>query len=203
MNILLNAFQKLLRGNITDVPDADIYYGSRYSPIDKTPCITLEVASETFIARTPLEIRNVEFLKKTYDSEIWINVWCNSEEERARIVNDVHDILLKAEINHYLACPFYETGDCVHLNDTCLCFTMNTGRANKNQCPNVGIYKSFFRYNHILKKTFQVGSILNMDELNTTEPLLRTIFRLTMRHSIYKEVGGRPFEELKISEELL
>lgn len=203
MNILLKAFQKLLRGNIASVDDADIFYGSRYSPVDKTPCITLEVASETFINRVPLEINQVEFLKKTYDSEVWINVWCNTEEERAEIVNEVHDILLKAEINHYLACPFYKLQECTNLKTTCLCLTSNSGRANKNQCPDLSVYNSFFKYNHILKKTFKVGSVLNMDELDTTEPVLRTIFRLTMRHSTYTEVGGRTFETLTIDEELL
>lgn len=203
MNLLLKAFQKLLRGNINAVPDADIYYGSRYSPIDKTPCITLEVASETFIKRVPLEINQVEFLKKTYESEVWINCWCNIEEERAEIVNEVHDILLKAEINHYLSCPFYQNEECTNLKTTCLCLTEDTGRANKNQCPDLSIYQSFFRYNDILKKTFKIGSVLNMDELGTNEPILRTIFRLTMRHSTYTEVGGRTFKTLTIDEELL
>lgn len=200
MHNLEKAFINLLRNHIGIIPDKYIFAGSRYIPNDLTPCITVVCSDETFIKRDYFEKECKQYIRKKYASEIWINIWCNTEEERQSIIDDVHNRILQAESNHYTTCINYinETGYCKIFGGDCKSLTGKDSRSYKNQCPDLTIYKSFFKHYHITRNTFNINSILDLDELDTSEPLLRTIFRLNMDYYTYHLIGGRSFDDFQI-----
>lgn len=200
MHVLEKSFLDLLRGNISIVPDADIYIGNRYFPEDKTPAVIIDLVDETFVKKNYITIDNIQYLRKLYDVDIWINIYVNNEEDRQSIINDINKRILQAETNHYTTCAKYNNELCNETGNRCEALTSTSGRANKKQCPNLKIYKSFFKQNHIQKHTFKVIGTTNLDDLNVTEPVLRTIFKLNMGYYTYYSIGGRTFNSIKMGE---
>ena len=205
MHVLEKAFLDLLRNHMTILEPAKIFAGSKYSPKDNSPCITLNLADENFIRDRYVEIDHIQHLQKRYNADLWINLWCNTEEERTSLITDTTKRINEALANHYTTCSFFNLSDNVCSKTSMVCESLNSqsGRANKKQCPNLELYESFFARNHIPKRTFSVNSVTNLDELELTQPLLRTIFRLNMDYFTYYPIGGIIFEDYTIDEELL
>lgn len=204
MTLMENAFYDLLNKQIQyDESIVPIIKG--YAEIDSTPCITIQTADETFVKRRYVEIDNIQYIQKRYQTDVWINIWCNSNKQRISIIQQVQNRILQAEANHYSTCKNYNMQDksCEVLNDTCKALTKNKHRAHKNQCPNLDIYTSFFKHYHIIKNTFSINSITDLDELNIHEPVLRSILKLKMNYYSYYKIGGEVYTQLEIDEELL
>lgn len=202
MNTMEEAFYNLLQGHITyDDELVDCIIG--YAPIDETPCITINTADETFIRRRYVEINNIQQIQKRYRDDLWINIWCNTNKQRADIIRQVQLRILQAEANHYSTCTNYNNTSCTVLKSTCEALTHNSHRAHKNQCPNLNIYNSFFKQHNIIKNTFYINSITNLDEIDISEPVLRTIFKLKMDYYNYHPIGGELYDKIKFSEDLL
>ncbi|KZX11370.1 hypothetical protein MBORA_16150 [Methanobrevibacter oralis] len=203
MHVLEKSFLDLLRGNISIVPDADVYIGNRFSPDDKTPAVIIDLVDETFIRKHYITLEGVQYLRKLYDVDIWINIYANNEEDRQSIIEDVTNRILQAETNHYTTCANYNKTSCSETGNTCEALTSTSGRANKKQCPDLNIYKSFFKQNHIQKQTFKIIGVTNLDDLNVTGPVLRTIFKLNMEYYSYYPIGGRTFNSISIDGDLI
>lgn len=204
MHVLEKAFIDLLRNHLT-IPNNKIYTGNRYRPIDISPCVNLLVADEQFIRRKFVEINNQEYIQQRYNVELWINIWCNTEEERQGLITEIQTRINQALANHYTTCQCFKPTDksCSITMNACEALTSQSHRANKKQCPNIDIYQPFFNYNHIPKRTFHVNSIIDLDELNVSETVLRTIFKLEMDYFKYYNIGGRTFTDYEFSEELI
>lgn len=170
----------------------------RYAPIDQTPCITIMQADENFKRRRYVEIDHIQHIEKKYTSDIWINVWCNTEHERQSIIESVKNQILKAEANHFNTCKNYNQPCCQLLKSECLALNQI-----KKQCPIKDMYSSFFKTNNIVKNTFHINSITDLDELEYETPILRTIFKLQMDYHTYYPIGGELFEEIIIDGDLL
>ena len=198
---LEETFIDLLRGNLC-VSNDKIYTGNRLKVEDESPCVQINLADENSIRRTYVEINCKQYIKKEYSAELWINIWCNSEEQRKTLINQIENRINQALANHYTTCPYYTEGNnCSKTNETCEALTSQGYRANKKQCPKIlERYHSFFKYNNISKKTFKVLSRTNLDDLTLSEILLRTIFRLGMNYYKYYEIGGRPLKNFHIIE---
>lgn len=203
MHVLEKAFIDLLRNHLTLTNDK-IYAGSRYIPRDITPCVTVVLADESFIKRDYIEINNIQNIRKRYNAELWINIWCNTEEERQSLIDEITLRINQAEANHYTTCTYHsQENKCNKTMNDCEALTSQNGRANKKQCPHPDNYESFFKRNNIPKRTFNINSITDLDELDTSETLLRTIFRLNMNFYSFYPIGGRLFNSIDISEDLL
>lgn len=198
------AFIDLLRGHLT-VQDNKIYTGNRYRPSDITPCVNVFLADESIIKQKYVEIDNVQYISKRYSADIWINIWCNSEEERQTLITEINNRILKAEANHYSACANFNSlnSNCNATMDECEALTILNGRTNKNQCPNLDNYQSFFKHNNIVKRTFSINSVTDLDELDTSETILRTIFKTQMEYYTFYSIGGRTYDSINIREDLL
>ena len=200
MHVLEKAFIDLLRDNLT-VSNDKIYTGNRYKAKDMTPCVTIMLADEQSIRRRYIEIDCKQYIQKKYSAELWINIWCNSEEERQTLIEEIDNRIDQTLANHYTTCSYYNNGDCSISDETCEALTSQSNRAFKKQCPDLTKYKSFFNKNHISKRTFKVRSRTNLDELTLSESLLRTIFKLEMNYFTFYEIGGRPFNDLNFIKE--
>lgn len=204
MHKLEKAFIDLLRGHLT-VQDNKIYTGNRYRPSDITPCVNVSLADESIIKQKYVEIDNVQYISKRYSADLWINIWCNTEEQRQTLITEIHNRILKAEANHYSTCTNFNP-----VNSKCNatmneCETLNTlnGRTNKEQCPNLDNYQSFFKQHNIVKRTFSINSVTDLDELDSSETILRTIFKTQMEYYTFYSIGGRTYDSINIREELL
>lgn len=175
-----------------------------YSEIDRTPCFTINQADEQFVRRRYAQIDGAEYIRKRYSSNIWINIWCNTEKERHELIKQVNNRILQAEANHYSTCKFYKDDECSILKSRCeaLTRTDTNARAKKNQCPDINHYQSFFQSHHIVKNTFHVDSVTDLDELDPTGQVLRTIFKLNMDYYQYYPIGGKPFTDFELETEL-
>lgn len=199
MHILEKAFIDLLRNHLC-ISNDKIYAGNRYRPKDITPCVNLLLADETFIRRRYVEINNKQYIEEYYNAELWINIWCNKEEERAQLLSQIKTRINQLLANHYTTCIFYDckNHNCSQIMDICEALTSQSNRANKNLCPNPTHYRSVFNMYHIPKRTFHVNSITDLDELEISESILRSIFKLEMDYYTYYEIGGRVFTDFTI-----
>ena len=200
MHILEKIFIDLLRGNLC-VDDKKIYTGNRNKLEDISPCVQLKLAAENSIRRKTVEIDCKQYIQKEYTAELWIDIYCNTEEQREKLIQQIKNRINQALANHYTTCANYDNDLCSKTDETCKALTSNNSRSNKNQCPDLEIYDSFFKHNHITKRTFKKLSETNLDELEISESLLRTQFKFEMNYYTYYLIGGRPFEDYCIDKE--
>lgn len=204
MHVLEKAFIDLLRNHLP-VDNSKIFAGSRFIPNDLTPCVTVQLADEGFIRRQYVELDNVQYSRTLYDASLWINLWCSTEEERTSLIDAVRLRIHQMEEHHYTTCSNFDVTSqkCSKTSECCEALTSHNGRTNKGQCPNLLNYTSFFETNNIPRRTFHVNSITDLDELDPSEPILRTIFRLEMRYYSFYRIGGQLYENISVNEGLL
>jgi len=204
MHVLEEAFITLLRNHLP-IHNKFIFTGSRYIPSDQTPCVSIQVADENYIRKHYVEIDNVQYLRRLYSAEVWVNIWCNTEEERTNLIDAITLRFNQLETNHYTTCMNFNFDDnyCSKLNTACETLTSNNGRANKGQCPDVMNFTSFFENYSIPQRTFNVNSMTDLDELGESETILRTIFKLEMQYYKFYPIGGRVFNQINFNEGLL
>ena len=202
MHILEEAFITLLR-NYLPIHNKYIFAGSRYIASDITPCVSVQAADESFIRRDYVEIDHVQHLRRLYDADVWVNIWCNTEEERTSLINAIELRFNQLEASHYTTCSNFNDDWCSKLDNECEVLTSNTGRANKGQCPNIENFTSFFETFNIPQRTFNVNSMTDLDERDESETVLRTIFKLNMQYYKFYPIGGRLFQSINFNEGLL
>lgn len=204
MHILEEAFITLLRNHLP-IHNKNIFTGSRYIPQDNTPCVSVQVADETYQRKHYVEIDNIQYLRRLYSANVWVNIWCNTEEERTSLINAIELRFNQLQTNHYTTCSNFCFNDdtCSKLDTECLTLTSDTGRANKMQCPDIENFTSFFETFKIPQRTFQVTSMTDLDERTESETVLRTIFKLNMQYYRFYSIGGRLFNQINFNEGLL
>ena len=176
----------------------------RLTSTDETPCITIQQASEVQLNREIIPGKS-EIIQTTNNVEVWINIWANTEEERNALLNQVETRLFQALANHYTTCDNYNDDNCKYLQETCQALTITNGRTVKKQCPypTENHYCSWFKKNHIIKHSFTISGQQDMDELDTHQPILRTIIKLNMNYYKNYDLGGHELTDIILNEELL
>ena len=204
MHVLEKAFIDLLYNHLP-IHNRFIFTGSRYIPSDQTPCVNVQLADESFIRRQSVEIDNIQYFRRLYSAEVWINIWCNTEKERTSLIDAITTRFNQLEANHYTTCSNFNFTDntCSKIDDVCEALTSQGGRANKGQCPNIDIYTSFFETNKIPQRTLHIQSMTDLDELTESETILRTIFKIDLEYYQFNKIGGRLFDKINFNEDLL
>ena len=194
----------LLNGNVK-LDDVDVIsLVRRLTSEDETPCITIQQAAEVQLNRQVMHCKH-EVIMTRNNVEVWINIWANTEEERDNILNQVEHRINQALANHYTTCANYNQGNCDFLEDACAALNITNGRTAKNQCPYPKDYnyKSWFIQNKIIKNTFTISGRQDMDELNITQPVLRTLIKLDFDYFRTYDLGGQEIKDIIIDEALL
>ena len=194
----------LLNGNVK-LDDVDVIsLVRRLTSEDETPCITIQQAAEVQLNRQVMPGKH-EVIMTRNNVEVWINIWANTEEERNYIINQVEHRINQALANHYTTCANYNQGNCDFLEDACAALNITNGRTAKNQCPYPKDYnyKSWFIQNKIIKNTFTISGRQDMDELNITQPVLRTLIKLDFDYFRTYDLGGQEIKDIIIDEALL
>lgn len=198
------AIWNLLKDNIYYNDELVIPLIRRLTPEDETPCITIEQAAETQLKRQVFHSPN-EIIRLTNNAEVWINIWCDTEEQRNTLIKQVETRIFQALSNHYSTCKHYSNEKCNNLNKTCEALIITNGRTAKKQCPYPikNNYINWFKEHKIIKSTFNITGRSNMDELNLAQPVLRTLIQLDMNYYSNYNAGGHVLNNINLDEELL
>ena len=192
------AFVELLTNKI-ELDDGYVPVIIRYKPIDRTPCITIQKASENQLNRIHL-FEPYETTRYHLSNTLWIDVWADNEEQRHYLIREVYRVIYEAINNHYRHCKQYDNGTCATTGEPCSISVVPDPKEFKSQCltPSENDYVSFFRRNNILKWTFKTIGELRLDELELNTPLLRTQIQLGFERMKYYDVGGHLADELEM-----
>lgn len=203
MHIIEKALIDLLRNHLS-LPNEKIFTGSRYRPIDVSPCITVQQVSDVQNSAKQIPGKE-EIIRREYDAEVWINIWVDTEEQRTSLIEQVELRIMQALANHYTTCAKYTGGDCDFLEEECAATTMINGRTAKNQCPypeEYG-YSSWFKENQIIKRSFAITGKQDLDELDLSKPILRTIIKINTTYYKLYNIGGHEIGDITVNEDLL
>ena len=200
---MVNAFWEILKGNII-YDDKPVPIVKRLKSRDKTPCITIDQASDMQVNRD-YRTDSTQRIVLEHNAEIWINIWCDTEEERHTILSQIRLLFFKALGNHYSTCSHYNDGACTFLGRECEALTVTNGRTAKSQCPypKQNDYTSWFSEHHIVKRSFRLSAISEMDELDVAEPVLRTLIKFDLNYIISHDIGGHVITDLIFEDDLL
>lgn len=200
---MVKAFWEILKGKII-YDDKPVPIVKRLKSRDKTPCITIEQASDMQVDR---DYRTDSSQRIVFENnaEIWINIWCDTEEERHTILSQIRLLFFNALGNHYSLCSHYDDGTCTFLDEECGALTVSNGRTAKSQCPypKENDYTSWFSEHEIVKNTFRLSGISEMDELDVAEPILRTLIKFDLNYITVHELGGHVLDDLIFEDDLV
>lgn len=203
MDPMVKAFWEILKGNII-YADKPIPIVKRLKSRDKTPCITIEQASDMEVNRD-YQTDSTQRIVLENNAEIRINIWCDTEEERDTILSQIRLLFLKALGNHYSLCSHYDEGLCAFLDRECEALTVINSRSAKSQCPHPteNDYTSWFSEHHIVKRSFRKSGEFELDELDVAEPILRTLIKYDLNYIISHDLGGHVATDLIFEDDLI
>ena len=176
MNMFERYLVELLQGHIT-------YNGSvvevrkQFSNDPSLPVITLDVSrgvNTEYTYRVLEEQDNLCFYRST---TININLWCNTEEERENINNQILECWYDEKNNHYKYCTKYSEGNCTTLDTACPAITDTDYRGVKQKCPlpDEYEYESLAHKYGLVNGTIVIEPPFDLDEVDKHPPLLRSV----------------------------
>lgn len=221
MKKIIYAILKVLQGNIQLTDGTDVRLIQSPPVTDHTPCITIDDSSNTrnlgkyFTNKDmPLPVNHPQYNQEEPDKlwsqqviaekrgiDIDINIWCNTEDEREEIINQVRTLFYLAQSDNYRFCQQYnkETGKCSTLDTTCpSCNTPTDKRGAKYQCINPEEYKyaNIFTTYDIVRASFDVEPAYNLDEMDHENMILRSVIRVSCDYYDYHRIGGKISESI-------
>ena len=178
IQFLLDLFYHHIKYNDSFVPIIKRFY-----PIDKTPCITLDNQSNT-LKYYYYSYNPYEWLNKHFEAITVVNLWCNTEDERQNILEQIDDCFNGVINYHYPFCTRYHDGECETLASDCPAPTSTRGRACKHQCPKPEEYnyESLFTKYKVNPNSFGVNQGIDNDEYDKRDVLLRTMITVNFEY---------------------
>ena len=178
--------------------DKIVYVQKHFSNDADLPVITLDTSRGVTTEYYYKDIDVKDTLYSYRQSNIDINIWCNTDEERNNITNQILNCFYKEKNNHYTYCTKYNNGTC-----DCHVHEVENGSTAKEKCPDI----NYYGYQSLtLKHGLIEGSILieppyDLDELNEHPPILRSI--LSANAEYYEKVtpdSGEIIDDITIGE---
>lgn len=171
-------------------------------PVDKTPCITFD-EQDTRLIEKYFTYEPQEYLNRIYDTDIVVNIWCDSEDDRQNILDQIHTLFNYLETDNYQLCANYDDGTCIYLKDVCPVPSSDKGRCMKHQCPEPEEYKycNLFTFYNVYRNTLNVNEGVDNDEYDRKPPLLRTMIKTSFRYLTKYCNDGKISETLNYKEE--
>lgn len=220
MQEMEKAIYELLNGKI-NYNNAEVPVLVRYYPIDKKPCITISQTSAEdkhlphigqynlklpeshpqYDKNNPDKLAPQQVRRDQYNAILQINIWCNTEEERTSIYDQIRLQFYYLLNHHYTQCCNYAKGKCTANNNIdCYSLTTTNSHSVKGQCPKPSTYG----YTGIMMKYYihpasvMIDPGFNQDELDPEPPLLRTIIKVNMEYFVYFTIGGITSTDIKL-----
>ena len=152
--------------------------------------------------------RRQEAIVTEYETDLRLDIWALSEEDRQTLIEQVQTCFYQALSDHYQYCSRYNDGDCESLESPCLATSRDYAldkRAIKHQCPcpHELDYENLWTRYHIDIASFTLNPAYDLDELNETEPVLRSRFDISFNYKDYYIIGGKTSTDLINKEDTL
>ena len=171
------------------------------------PCLTVDNSAG---ARTlnsnkmniRVDNRMQEAIVTLYEIDLRLDIWALDEDTRQSLIEQVKTCFNQALSDHHHYCSSYSDGECTPLGQPCLVDLPEYAtdkRAVKKQCPcpHELPYENLWTKYHIDMTTFTINPAYDLDELNETEPLLRSRFDITFNYEDYYVIGGKTSHDIK------
>ena len=170
------------------------------------PCLTIDNSAGTPILNSnkrniTINGRRQEVIETLYEADLRLDIWCLDEETRQSLIEQVMTCFYKALSDHHEYCTSYQDGQCTPLSQPCLVelpeYALDK-RAMKKQCPcpHELPYENLWTKYHIDMTTFTINPPYDLDELNETEPILRSRFNIRFNYTDYYIIGGKISETI-------
>lgn len=168
---------------------------------NNVPCLTIDNSAGTRTLNSNksnilVDNRMQEVIHTLYETDLRIDIWALTEQTRQSLINQVQLCFNKALSDHYEYCTSYN-------NKTCECIVeqpeyAHDKRAVKKQCPcpKELPYENLWTKYHIDITTFTLNPAYDIDELNETEPILRSRFDISFNYEDYYVIGGITSENI-------
>jgi hypothetical protein len=137
-----------------------------------------------------------EAIVTLYEIDLRLDIWALTENNRQSLIEQVQTCFYKALSDHHEYCTSYNDGTCTPLEQECLVDLpeyKTDKRAVKKQCPcpNELPYQNLWSKYHIDITTFTLNPAYDLDELNETEPVLRSRFDISFNYKDCYVIGGK------------
>ena len=137
-----------------------------------------------------------EAIVTLYEIDLRLDIWALTEDTRQTLIEQVQTCFNKALSDHHEYCTSYNDGTCTPLEQECLVDLpeyKTDKRAVKKQCPcpNELPYQNLWSKYHIDITTFTLNPAYDLDELNETEPVLRSRFDISFNYKDCYVIGGK------------
>lgn len=202
MNKLERYLVDLLQGRLSD----NVQVVKQFSQHRSLPVVTLDTGmmpvTQDFRELTP--VKSHEYLIFHREAEININVWCNTEEERERITQEILHLFYMEQTHHYSYCVQYnkDTQVCNTTGEQCEAITKTTGLTAKHRCPrpyDLNYRSISYKYN-IENGSLNINPPYSLDELNEKPPLLRSIMYVEAEYSDIYDCEGHELDKISYNE---
>lgn len=216
MHKIKRTFLKLLQNKIT-YKNEIVPVIIKDFPYDKTPCITITGTNrdkgnhrrQHITQKRPLSPHHdlydeknphklyptlVEYTVKSY--EITLNIWCDNEEQREIITNQVKDCLFYCMNHHRDYCVRYDIDTEICSTTGLRCASFNDGGFHglRCQCPDPLEYDycNLFTANGIHRHTVVIDPDYDQDEYDRREPLKRTLIDISLDYQDSRVIRSNP-----------
>lgn len=208
----IQAIIYILRGNIT-LDGNTVPVIKRNYPLDKTPCINIDDSASTVTVNKIIYNRTIDDVKKECfrlhrRTVLNIHLWCDTEQQREDLSNQIITLFNKAYLDNYMFCTQYdkETHQCTKLEQECpsRLDSKHLYKSSKDKCPQpleYGYENIFTKYD-LIKSRWDLQVPFSNDNTNTKPPTLHNVFRLNAEYYDYVEIGGITSNNLHYNEQL-
>lgn len=199
--ILMNNFEsylvELLQGYLF-FDGSSVEVRKNFLPLAVLPCVTLDLGAGTTTDYYwhDLDDDGHEIVWQHCTSDINLNVWCNTEQERESLTAQIQECFHKEKLYHYSYCSQYDDGNCSS-GGRC---GVNTSGSAKQVCPDPYLYgyESLRAKHGIVDNSVRVEPPFDMDEFDRKPPLLRSVLRCSGEYERIVDCAGVPFDDIVI-----
>ena len=194
----MNNFEKylveLLQGHLLfDGKPVEVRRSLSKKPV--LPSITLDVSNLT-TNHVYRDIGDTDTVLYERSADITLNLWCNTEEQRETISDQIMNCFYKEQTGYYKYCSNYEDNMCKQLSHMCRVLIENNGRTVKNLCPDPDSYgyEALHVKYGLIDGTVNIEPPFILDEINEHPPILRNVFKCEAAFYEKYELGGISIE---------
>ena len=204
----IQATLHILRGNINH-NGKTVPVIKRNYPLDKTPCINIDDSASVVTINKKIYNRdntNTQTLRIHRKTILNIHLWCDNEQDREDLSNQITTLFNMAWTDHYFHCKNYnrETMECNNLQRQCPTITQEKHlyKSSKNKCPQPQEYgyRNIFTEYDLIKASWDLQTPYSNDNIQTKPPTLHNIFKLNTEYYDYVDMGGITSNKLIIKQ---
>ena len=192
----------VLQGRLCDVNGESVRLIQAPPQYNNIPTITIDNSAGTSILNSnktniTFDGRRQEAIITEYEADLRLDIWALKETTRQTLINQITECFMKALSDHYTYCTSYNNGTC-----ECIVETpeyAHDKRAIKKQCPTPHDlpYENLWTKYNIDLASFTLTPAYDLDELNETEPVLRSRIDISFNYTDYYIIGGKTSQNIR------